>query len=303
MTYSIVARDPDTGQLGVAVQTCTFGVGSIVTWAVAGVGAVATQAMGEPAYGPRCLGSMANGASAAEALETARDADPASFLRQVGVVDASGRASAFTGDFAIDHAGQLVGDGWSVQANMMATPEVWPAMAAAYESASGPFGVRLLTALRGGEAAGGDARGRMSAAMLIVDAARHAEPWEGKLVNIRVDHDTDDPLAELERLYHAALAYGSFNRAVETLFSGDATAALAATASGLDELPRDVNLRFLQAGARFAAGDPERGATELRSLLRDQPSFEVVIRSFHARGLVSLPSDLDIDAVLGTSNA
>jgi uncharacterized Ntn-hydrolase superfamily protein len=303
MTYSIVARDPDTGQFGVAVQTCTFGVGSIVTWARAGVGAVATQAMGEPAYGPRCLESMAGGATAADALGRARDADPASFLRQVGVVDAAGNASAFTGDFAIDHAGQHVGDGWSVQANMMATTDVWPAMAETYQASTGPFGARLLNALRAGEAAGGDARGRMSAAMLIVDGERQAEPWQGKLVDIRVDHTTDDPLTELERLYHAALAYGSFGRAVDTLFSGDAQAALAETESGLEELPNDVNLRFLQAGARFAAGDADQGTAEVRDLLRDQPSFEVVIRSFHARGLVNLPADVDIDAVLGTSNA
>jgi uncharacterized Ntn-hydrolase superfamily protein len=302
MTYSIVARDPDTGQLGAAVQTCNFGVGSIVTWALAGVGAVATQAMGEPAYGQRCLESMAGGASAEEALDRARDADPASFLRQVGVVDASGRATAFTGDFAFDHAGQKVGDGWSVQANMMATPDVWPAMAAAYESASGPFGARLLTALRAAEAAGGDARGRMSAAMLIVDGERQAEPWQGKLVDIRVDHVVDDPLAELERLYHAALAYGSFNRAVETMLNGDAATSLTLAASGLAELPGDVNLRFLQAGARLAAGDADRGTAELQSLLRDQPSFEVVIRCFHARGLVNLPAGVDIEAVIGTSN-
>src|SRR5690349_91420 len=118
MTYSIVANDPETGQLGVAVQTCTFGGGRIVPWALAGVGAVATQAMAEVTYGPRCLDAMASGTSAPDALAAARDLDGANAIRQVGVVDASGTADAFTGELTLAHAGHHVGDGWTVQANM-----------------------------------------------------------------------------------------------------------------------------------------------------------------------------------------
>jgi uncharacterized Ntn-hydrolase superfamily protein len=139
MTYSIVARDPQTGALGVAVETCMFAVGSIVPWAQAGVGAVATQAIAERAYGPRCLRAMGEGASASDALETAMAADPASFLRQVGVVSAAGDVGAMTGEWCIDHAGHLLGDGFAVQANMMASRAVWPAMADGYTAATGSF--------------------------------------------------------------------------------------------------------------------------------------------------------------------
>src|SRR5262245_10035099 len=167
MTYSIVARDEVSGELGVAVQTCMFAVGSAVPWARAGVGAVATQAIGEAAYGPRCLEGLATGATAAEALAAARDIDPLAVMRQVGVVGVDGTAAAATGELCIDHAGHVVGDGFAVQANMMSTPEVWPAMAAAFRGSSGPLAHRLLAALVAGEAAGGDARGRMSAALLV----------------------------------------------------------------------------------------------------------------------------------------
>ncbi|HVC70890.1 MAG TPA: DUF1028 domain-containing protein [Acidimicrobiales bacterium] len=188
MTYSIVARDPESGQFGVAVQTCWFSVGAIVPWAIAGVGAVATQAMVELAYGPRCLDKLVTGADARRSLDAVRAGDEASGLRQVAVVDGGGGVSAFTGDLCIDFAGHQTGDGYSVQANMMASADVWPAMADAFETGKGPFPERLLGVLRAGERAGGDARGRMSAAILIVKADRQDHPWEGRVVDIRVDH-------------------------------------------------------------------------------------------------------------------
>lgn len=298
MTYSIVARDPQTGQLGVAVQTCMFAVGAIVPWAVAGVGAVATQAMAEPGYGPRCLDALAAGDDAASALATARRADPMDVLRQVGVVDANGRADAFTGDLTIEHTGHVVGDGWTVQANMMASPTVWPAMADAYQSAAGPLGDRLLAALRAGEVQGGDARGHMSAALLIVDGQRQPEPWLGRVVDIRVDHDIDDPIGEVERLYRAALAYQAFNRGVGALTAGNAGQALADTAAGLDQLPGDENLRFLRVGALMAAGQIDNGMDELRGLLAVRPSWATIMRSFADRGFIDAPPGLDVATIL-----
>jgi uncharacterized Ntn-hydrolase superfamily protein len=302
MTFSIVARDPDTGQLGVAVETCMFGVGRIVPWAVAGVGAVATQAMAEPAYGPWCLDAMSSGASAAEALATARELDPIDALRQVGVVDAGGGADAFTGDLRLEHAGYIVGDGWTVQANLMATPDVWPAMADAYQSSSGPLGERLLATLRAGEVAGGDARGRMSAAMLIVDGTRQPEPWQGRLIDVRVDHDLDDPIGELERLYHGAVAYDAFSSGVDAMTAGDAPGALRETKAGLELLPDDVNLLFLNAGALMASGDTKGGVERMRMLLAERPSFARVVRSFAALGFVSVPPEVDLDALLAESS-
>ena len=222
MTYSIVARDPVTGELGAAVQSGTFGVGTVVPWARPGVGVVATQAIAEPAYGPRCLDALAAGSSATEALEAAAAADAAAFLRQVGVVAADGTVAAVTGGGCIDHAGHLLGDGFAVQANMMASPRVWPAMADAFTAAAGPLPRRLLAALEAAQRAGGDARGMMSAALLVVDG-QPADPWAGRLVDLRVDRAAD-PVADLRRLLDASDAYAILGQAVGELLGGDADA-------------------------------------------------------------------------------
>ena len=297
MTYSIVARDPDSGELGIAVQSAIFGVGSVVPWARPGVGAVATQANAEPAYGPRCLDALAAGATAAEALDRAVAEDPAAFLRQVGVVGADGSAAAMTADFCIEYAGHRTGDGISVQANMMASQEVWPAMVEAYGAARGPLARRLLAALDAAQRVGGDARGVMSAALLVV-GAEPVDPWRGRLVDLRVDRSAN-PLGELRALLDAADAYGRFNRAVETLFAGDPKAALVELEEGLRVLPAEDNLRFLRAGALLAEGDVDGGRSELRALLSERPTWEVVVRSFAAKGLIAMPGEVSVDTLLG----
>jgi uncharacterized Ntn-hydrolase superfamily protein len=296
MTYSIVARDPATGALGVAVQTCMFAVGAGVPWARAGVGAVSTQAISDPAYGPRCLDAMEAGADAETALERARAADPAPFLRQVGVVGADGTVATTTGEFCIDHAGHVLGDGFAVQANMMANPDVWPAVAEAYRSSGAPFPRRLLDALNAGQAAGGDARGVMSAALVVVDGER-AEPWAGRAVDLRVDR-SDDPLGDLARLLDASIAFTSFHEAVDALTTGNADAALAGVNRALAQLPGDENLRFLRAGALAATGDTDGARDELKSLVAARPGWETVIRSFAAKGLVAAPPGVTIDDLL-----
>ncbi|HKR71863.1 MAG TPA: DUF1028 domain-containing protein [Streptosporangiaceae bacterium] len=300
MTYSIVARDPQTGLMGVAVQSAMFAVGSTVPWALAGVGAVATQAIAEPAYGTRCLDALQSGASAQAALDQAITADEAALLRQVGVVAADGGAAAMTGEWCIDQAGQLLGDGFAVQANMMSSPDVWPAMAEAYGAAARsalaadhdgvawPFARRLLAVLEAGQAAGGDARGVMSAALVVV-AAHAAEPWAGRLVDLRVDR-SGDPLGELRRLLDAAEAYDAFGRAVDALGGGNAVAALAAADQGLALLPGEQNLRFIRGGALAASGDEEAGHAVLRALIDERPSWAVVARGFAAKGLLALPA-------------
>ncbi|MGZ4191621.1 MAG: DUF1028 domain-containing protein, partial [Solirubrobacteraceae bacterium] len=170
MTYSIVARDPATGELGVAVQSHWFSVGPIVPWARPGVGAVATQANVEVAYGPRGLDLLAQGIAAPEALRRLLAEDPLAASRQVAIVDARGGVAAHTGEACMAFAGDVQSDGVSCQANVMATQEVWPAMLEAYTSGQGSLTSRLLTALNVGEATGGDLRGRQSAAILVVPA-------------------------------------------------------------------------------------------------------------------------------------
>jgi uncharacterized Ntn-hydrolase superfamily protein len=296
MTYSIVARDPATGDLGVAVQTCWFSVGALVPWAVAGVGAVATQAMVEVAYGPRCLEKLEAGLDAAAALDEVRGGDEGSSVRQVAVVDASGAAAAFTGAQCIAYAGHHTGDGYSVEANMMASADVWPAMAEAYETSTGSLPDRLFAALVAGEAAGGDARGNMSAAMLVVKGERQAQPWEGRIVDVRVDHH-DRPLDELARLLRVADAFAHVEAGEEALFGGDAAEALRQVETALGRLPGDENARFLRAGALLVSGQSNAGLDELRSLIAGRPSWGTVIRSFATQDLLPLPDGVDIDAL------
>jgi uncharacterized Ntn-hydrolase superfamily protein len=298
MTYSIVARDESTGQLGVAVQSCMFGVGAIVPWARPGVGVVATQAFAEPAYGPRCLDALAAGAGAAEALDRARGADPMAVLRQVGAVAADGSAAAFMGEVCIDHAGHIEADGFTVQANMMASAGVWPAMASAFSEAQGPLAHRLLAALAAAEAAGGDARGRMSAALVVVEGAVPADPSGGRVVDLRVDR-SEDPVGDLARLLHASDGYGDFARAEDELFGGDPASALATVDEALAALPAEENFVFLRAGALAASGRFEDGVALIRSLVAARPTWAVVVRGFAAKGLMALPEGVAVDDVLG----
>jgi uncharacterized Ntn-hydrolase superfamily protein len=202
-TYSIVALDPETGELGAAVQSHWFSVGSLCTWARPGVGAVATQSVVEPAHGPNALDRLEAGDSAEQALAALLDADPLAAVRQVGVVDARGGVAVATGPDYIAHAGDATGASWSCQANMMERETVPAAMSAAFEAATGDLASRLLAALQAAEGEGGDVRGRQSAALLVVPP--EGEAWRAR-VDLRVE-DHENPLAELERLLALYRAY------------------------------------------------------------------------------------------------
>jgi uncharacterized Ntn-hydrolase superfamily protein len=204
MTYSIVARDPVTGELGVAVQSHWFSVGPVVPWAMPGVGAVATQANIEVAFGPHGLALLQQGLDAPAALERLLRADPGAASRQVAIVDADGRAAAHTGADCMPEAGHVTGEGVSCQANIMASDRVWPAMLATFAATAGSLARRMLTALDAAEREGGDIRGRQSAAILVVPAT--GESWE-TTISLRVE-DHPDPLVELRRLMALREAYG-----------------------------------------------------------------------------------------------
>lgn len=250
-TYSIVARDAATGQLGVAVQSHYFSVGSVVTWAEAGVGAVATQSFVDPSYGKLGLDLMRTGRSATDALAGLVAADTDRDVRQVAMVDAKGDTAAHTGAMCIAEAGHIVGEGFSVQANMMHRKTVCAAMAKAYREGSGELADRLMLALEAAEGEGGDIRGMQSAAMLVVDATSTGRPWAERLIEIRVE-DASQPLIELKRLLGIRRAY---------LIRGAAEAA-------------------------FARGDIETGDREYRraeALMGDNPEMHF----WHAIALVN----------------
>ena len=205
-TYSIVARDPATGDLGVAVQSHYFSVGPVVPWAAAGVGAVATQSLVLVDYGPDGLELMRGGMTAQQALDTLLKADAHNEGRQVAMIDAKGNVAAYTGKNCIPDAGHQTGAQYSVQANLMASPTVWPAMAAAYEKAQGDLAERMLQALEAAQKAGGDIRGQQSAAILVVKAQSTGKPWKDWIYNLRVE-DNPEPLKELRRLMRLQRAY------------------------------------------------------------------------------------------------
>ena len=231
-TYSIVARDSATGELGVAVQSHWFSVGSLVTWAEAGVGAVATQSFVDPSYGPMGLALMRAGRPAPDALRGLVAADADSAVRQVAMIDARGRVAAFTGQRAIFAAGHHVGAQYSVQANLMEKPTVWPAMARAYESGKGDLAERMLLALEAAEREGGDIRGRQSAALLVVGAPDPGRPWAEKRFDLRVE-DHPAPLVELRRLVTLARVYNSMNAGDEFVTKNDIDKALSAYGNAL----------------------------------------------------------------------
>lgn len=272
-TYSIVARDPGTGELGVAVQSHWFSVGPIVPWARAGIGAVATQANVEVAYGPRGLELLERGASAAAALRQLLDEDRLAESRQVAIVDAQGRVAAHTGEACMPFAGDCQGDGVSCQANIMAAAGVWPSMLRAYEGHRGSLTERLLAALDAAELEGGDIRGRQSAALLIVPAA--GQPWD-TVINLRVE-DHPDPLDELARLVRLNEAYALAGRADERVAEGrhEQAATLYLQASRL--APESHELQFWAGLGAAQMGDLEAGLRHIRAALAAQPGWRELL--------------------------
>jgi uncharacterized Ntn-hydrolase superfamily protein len=287
MTYSIVARDPDTGELGVAVQSRYFSVGSVVPWAEPGVGAVATQSFVEVSYGPRGLELMRSGHSALEALERLVAEDAGRDIRQVAMVDGAGTVAVHTGARCVGAAGHSVGAGVSAQANMMERDTVWDAMLAAYAAAAGPFSQRLMAALRAAEAEGGDVRGRQSAAILVVSGDAETPSWERR-IDLRVE-DHPDPLAELERLLLLHEAYDIFGRASELLSAGQAAEAAAELERAHALAPDNDQITFSYGGALAGSGRPLEGREQLERARVANPRWPVFLRRLAAAGM--LPDD------------
>ncbi|HEY3727644.1 MAG TPA: DUF1028 domain-containing protein [Solirubrobacteraceae bacterium] len=269
MTYSIVARDADSGELGVAVQSHWFSVGPLVPWARPGVGAVATQANIEVSYGPRMLDLLAEGVGVEAALARLIDEDPGAAGRQVAVVDARGVVAAFTGASCMAAAGHVTGDGVSCQANIMASEAVWPAMLDAYCTGPGPLAARLLAALDAAEAAGGDLRGRQSAAILVVPGA--GDPWE-TVVSLRVE-DHPDPLVELRRLVDLHGAYRVAGQADELVNEGRHDEASRLYVRAHELAPDNAELRFWAGLGRAALGDLDAGLRDVQAAIATEPGW------------------------------
>ena len=287
-TYSIVARDPVTGDFGVAVQSHWFQVGPAVPWVEAGVGAVATQSFTRVDYGPLGLALMRSGKSPSEALASLLATDAQKDVRQVAMVDRHGAVAAWTGPKCIAAAGDRQGKGYSVQANLMDNPGVWPAMAAAYEGASGDLAERLLVALEAAERAGGDIRGRQSAALVVVRAESTGKPWEDRLVDLRVD-DAEAPLVELRRLLVLHRAYAEMNQGDEAAAKEEWSAAVGHYTKAAELAPGIAELPFWEAVTLFMAGREEEALPIFAAVFAREERWATLVPRLPASGL--LPAD------------
>lgn len=245
-TYSIVAFDPETGDLGVAVQSHWFSVGTVVTWAEPGVGAVATQSFSNPAFGPQGLALMKSGLSAEQALKAMLLADDGRDFRQVGIIDVNGNAANHTGAKNIAAAGGIVGKNYAVQANMMENDKVWSAMSQAFESATGSLAEKMLLALEAAQAVGGDIRGKQSAAVLVVSGISTGKIWKDTKVDIRVD-DHAEPLLELRRLLQVHQAYEYMNAGDVAVEAGDFKKASELYSVAEEMFPENLEMKYWHA--------------------------------------------------------
>ena len=274
-TFSIVARDPRTRELGVAVQSHYFSVGSAVPWAKYGVGAVATQSFVEIAYGPKGLDLMKRGVAPAEALRRLTAADRRKAVRQIGIVDATGRSAAWTGSGCISHAGHVTGRNFSAQGNLLASPRVWEAMARTFQSRGGRLAERLVAALEAGQRAGGDARGTQSASLLIVGPGTRGKPWTETKIDLRVE-DHPAPIKEIGRLLGLFRAYELADTA-ERMFRTNRSRALASYDRAVALSPRNDELRFWHGGLLMRAGRTAAALAEVRRAIELNPRWKTLL--------------------------
>ena len=296
-TYSIVARDPKTGELGVAVQSHYFSVGPIVPWAAAGVGAVATQSLVLVDYGPRGLDLMRSGMTARQALDSLLAADAHNEGRQVAMVDAKGNVAAYTGPHCIPDAGHLTGDQFSVQANLMSNPTIWPAMKSAFEKAEGDLGERMMQALEAAQKAGGDIRGKQSAALIVVAGGQSTgKPWMDKIFDLRVE-DAEEPLKELRRLIRLRRAYNLEDQGDNFISEKKPAEAMKAYEDAMKLAPEITELQFWAAVSMYTNDRRPEALKLFRRVFEKEPIWADLVKRLPKAGL--FPDDkTQIDEVL-----
>lgn len=290
-TYSIVAYDEKTGELGVAVQSHWFSVGSVVPWAKAGVGAIATQSFTKIEYGPDGLKLMDEGLTAQEALNKLVAADSGRAVRQVGMVDAKGNAAVHTGEKCIEFAGHNTGNGYTVQANIMTSPTVWPLMALAYETTNGDLAERMMVALETAQSEGGDLRGKQSAAMLIVSGNPTGIPWKDVVLDLRVE-DHPEPLKQLRRLIRIHRAYQHANKGDYFMETGDVEKALVEYNLSSNFYPENPELKYWTAVTLAGKGRLEEALPIFKHVFKEAPQLKTLTPRIVPSGL--LPDDKEM---------
>lgn len=296
-TFSIVARDTVTGEMAVGVQSHWFSVGSLVSWGKAGVGVVATQSFVNPAYGPNGLEMMANGISAEQALTQMVEKDNGRAFRQVAFLDANGSVSAFTGEKCVEAAEDLQGKNFSVQANMMLNDEVVPAMAAAFMRYSDyPLAERVMEVLKAAQEAGGDIRGKQSAALIVVGPERTENSWEDKKIDLRVD-DHQNPIKELERLLKVNRAYEHMNKGDLAVEAGNMEKALQEYGAAEKMFPENLEMKFWKAVALANSGRIDEAKPIFKSIFEADKNWKEMITRLPPSGILTI-SEAELNEII-----
>lgn len=286
-TYSIVAADKNRGEIGAAVQSHWFSVGSTVPWAEAGVGAVATQSFVNPSFGPQGVELLKQGLNPEQVVDRLVASDAGREMRQLAVIDRYGRAFAFTGRRCVPEAGHRIGEGYSVQANLMESAEVWPAMAQAFEQTAGPLAERMIEALAAAQACGGDLRGKQSAALLIVRGESSGEIWKDRVIDLRVE-DHEEPVQELRRLLGVFRAYEHMNRGDEALEAEDEERALREYGDALKLYPDSQEIRFWCGVSLANTGQLEQALPIFAEVFRAHLGWRTLTERIYNLGLLEV---------------
>jgi uncharacterized Ntn-hydrolase superfamily protein len=295
-TYSIVARDADTGDMGVAVQSHWFSVGSLVAWAEAGVGAIATQSFINISFGPEGLELLKAGQIAPQVVKKLIEADDGRELRQLAIVDAQGNVATHTGQKCVPEAGHYRRENFSAQANMMLNDQVWPAMAEAFEASQFPLPERMIAALETGQAAGGDIRGQQSAAILVVKGQTTGQIWEDRYIDLRVE-DHPEPVKELKRVLRVFRAYEYMNQGDDSLEKNDVQGALAAYRTAEEIYPANPEIAYWHAISLANAGRVEQALPKFKKIFARDNNWLLMTQRLPEAGLLNV-SQQDLESIL-----
>jgi len=295
-TYSIVARDPETGEMGVAVQSHWFSVGSIVSWGEAGVGVVATQSFVNPAFGPDGLTLLKSGMSADKVVDMLISEDEGRDVRQLAIIDVNGNVKSYTGKNCIPGAGNIVGENYSVQANLMLNDKVPGAMSKTFEKSEGQLAERLMAALFAAQEVGGDIRGKQSAAILVVKGKSTGKLWEDRLIDLRVE-DNPDPLKELNRLLKVHRAYGHMNAGDLAVEHGEMELAMKEYSTAEKMFPENEEMIYWHAVTLATNGDVEASLPLFKEVFQKNENWKTLTPRLVPIGLLNV-SEADLQKIL-----
>jgi uncharacterized Ntn-hydrolase superfamily protein len=295
-TYSIVARDPETGEMGVAVQSHWFSVGSIVSWGEAGVGVVATQSFVNPAFGPDGLELLKSGMTAEQVVDKLIAEDEGRNVRQLAIIDVNGNVKSYTGRNCIPGAGNIVGENYSVQANLMLNDKVPGAMSKAFEESKGPLAERMMAALFAAESVGGDIRGKQSAAILVVKGKSSGKVWEDRLIDLRVEDDPY-PLDKLDRLLKIHRAYGHMNAGDLAIEQGNMELAMKEYSTAEKMFPENEEMKYWHAVTLATNGDVEGSLPLFRDVFQKNKNWKILTPRLVPIGLLKVSNE-DLKKIL-----